>query len=675
VSGPRAEYGRRLAEYEAAYAACERRHIRLGSVKLGVVAAGLVLLWFVAAQRAIEWEWLSVPVGAYVALAVAHELTLRKRRAAQTAIDLYRRGIARIEDKWSGSGATGEEFREAEHVYAEDLDLFGKGCLFQLLSTARLPMGEKRLADWLKHGSSRVAVLERQGLVAELREKLDLHRDLGITGQELRARIAPDTLIQWAERPTVLPGIAWRAVAILLSLCAAAGIAYYVEGGSKWPLLGVMTVEGVLLGWLRKKSKEAIAKIDCNAEGLQLFARILERFEKEEFRSARLREIGEELRGTGGAQRESSRKSAAPPQTRRVGASSGGATVVDERNGSSADHTEGPPQKAGPTKTSEAVQRLARVVYWVDAREDLIAKMAELPFLYTLQVAFAAEAWKRRFGAKLRRWMEIAGEMEALVSLGTYAYEHPGDVFPEFAEMGGAALFDGEALGHPLLADAQCVRNSVRLDSTTRVLLVSGSNMSGKSTLLRTVGINAVMAMAGAPVRAARLQMTPLAVGTRIRSGDSLQEGRSNFYTEILHIRRVFDLMKGRESKKQIPHPAKGAGIRDDSPVGTRAQGEVDVKPLLFLFDELLDGTNSHDRRIGAEKLLRTLVDGGAIGMVTTHDLALTEIGAAIGEGLRNVHFEDQVADGKMRFDYRLRDGVVAKSNAIALMRMIGLDV
>jgi len=188
------------------------------------------------------------------------------------------------------------------------------------------------------------------------------------------------------------------------------------------------------------------------------------------------------------------------------------------------------------------------------------------------------------------------------------------------------------------------VRNSVRLNGATRVLLVSGSNMSGKSTLLRTVGINAVLAMAGAPVRAASLRMTPLAIGTRIRSADSLQEGRSNFYTEILHIKRVFELV-GKE------------------------------KSVLFLFDELLDGTNSNDRRIGAEKLLRTLVEAGAIGMVTTHDLALTEVGAAIGDGLKNVHFEDQVEHGKMKFDYRLREGVVRKSNAIELMRIVGLDV
>jgi DNA mismatch repair ATPase MutS len=236
--------------------------------------------------------------------------------------------------------------------------------------------------------------------------------------------------------------------------------------------------------------------------------------------------------------------------------------------------------------------------------------------------------------------------MEALLSFAGYSYEHPADPFPTFIDsQNHGAEFHGEELGHPLIAAAKCVRNSVSLDQNTRVMLVSGSNMSGKSTYLRTVGINTVLAMAGAPIRGKSLQLTPLALGTRIRGGDSLQEGRSNFYTEILHIRRVFALLK--ESKY----------------------------PLLFLFDELLEGTNSKDRRIGAQSLLEVLLKNGAIGIVTTHDLALTEIGNAIGAPLRNMHFEDQVQDGKMVFDYHLREGMVTKSNALELMRIVGLEM
>ncbi len=210
--------------------------------------------------------------------------------------------------------------------------------------------------------------------------------------------------------------------------------------------------------------------------------------------------------------------------------------------------------------------------------------------------------------------------------------------------VGSQPLFDGDDIGHPLIPAAQCVRNSIRLDEHTRILLVSGSNMSGKSTFLRTVGINAVLANAGAPIRGKSLRLSPFVIGTRIYISDSLQEGRSNFYTEILRIRDVFELTNGE-------------------------------RPLLFLFDELLEGTNSKDRRIGANGLIHALIERGAIGIVTTHDLALTEITHSLGAIARNAHFQDFVEDGQMRFDYKLQEGVVAKSNALELMRLIGLKV
>src|SRR5580692_11751658 len=188
--------------------------------------------------------------------------------------------------------------------------------------------------------------------------------------------------------------------------------------------------------------------------------------------------------------------------------------------------------------------------------------------------------------------------------------------------------------------------------------------MSGKSTLLRSVGINTVLAMAGAPVHAKSLRLSPLQVGTRIHSSDSLQEGRSTFFAEILHIRKVFDLAG-----------AKCSGDRNSVRAAASTPKAREARALLFLFDELLEGTNSKDRRIGAERLIQGLLERGAIGIVTTHDLALTEITAEVGDVIRNVHFEDQVEGNEMRFDYQLRDGVVTKSNAIALMRIIGLDM
>jgi DNA mismatch repair ATPase MutS len=242
----------------------------------------------------------------------------------------------------------------------------------------------------------------------------------------------------------------------------------------------------------------------------------------------------------------------------------------------------------------------------------------------------------------VRQWLGAAGEIEALSSLAAYSYEHPNDPFPEFVE--GAAVFDGERLGHPLLPAARLVRNDVRLAGGLRMLLVSGSNMSGKSTLLRTVGVNAVLAMAGAPIRAARLRLSPLAPGASIRVTDSLQGGASRFYAEITRLRRILDIARG-------------------------------PLPLLFLLDELLNGTNSRDRRTGAGGIVRGFLEHGALGLVTTHDLALTEIAEAMGAAAQNVHFEDHLENGVITFDYVLRAGVVQKSNALEMMRAIGLDV
>lgn len=596
MSGPLGEYSKRLQSHVDAAAAFNRTHIRIGNLKLAAIAAGLVMAWFAYSKHAFTGYWLMVPAAFYGLLAVVHERALGGRGRAETAAAFYRQGIARIEERWMGTGRTGERFRDQGHVYSGDLDLFGPGSVFELLCTARLPMGENWLAQWLQGPAPKSEVLERQTLVAELSKKLDLHRDLALVGEQVRARLNPESLTAWAEAQTVMPGMLWRICAALLALAATAATLLMFATSRMWPLLAVLIVELGFRYVLLRRAETVVGGVSCNAEGLVLFAEILQRLEREAFTAARLQAMAASLK----------------------------------QNGAIA---------------SAAVRRLAQIVYWTDAHHSLIAHILELPLLYTVQVAFAAESWRNHHGKELRKWIAVAGEMEALMSLATYAYERPNDPFPEFAETeGSSAFFDGHELGHPLIAATRCVRNSVRLDDQTRVLLVSGSNMSGKSTLLRAVGINTVLAMAGAPVRARSLRLSPLSVGSRIRSTDSLQEGRSTFYTEILHIRSVFDLAKGKN-------------------------------PVLFLFDELLEGTNSKDRQIGAESLLRGLLQRGAIGIVTTHDLALTEITTALGTVLRNVHFEDQVVDGKMQFDYTLRPGVVTKSNAIELMRLIGLEM
>src|SRR5690606_20840642 len=235
---------------------------------------------------------------------------------------------------------------------------------------------------------------------------------------------------------------------------------------------------------------------------------------------------------------------------------------------------------------SRALSKLTTVVQLSESRENPILEFLNVPLAYSVHAALAAERWRAAHGGRVRGWLEAIADFEALMSIASYSYEHPHDVYPELVD--GPASFDGTDLGHPLMPQARCVRNDVRLADPVRALLVSGSNMSGKSTLLRTVGVNTVLAMAGAPVRARSLRLTPLQVGASIRTNDSLQEGMSRFYAEITRLRQLYEL-SGR------------------SP------------PLLFLLDELLQGTNSNDRRIGAEGLLRSYLERGAIGLITTH--------------------------------------------------------
>jgi DNA mismatch repair ATPase MutS len=291
---------------------------------------------------------------------------------------------------------------------------------------------------------------------------------------------------------------------------------------------------------------------------------------------------------------------------------------------------------------SRRIAGLRRLIDLLNSRQNQIFAPVAAITLWGAQVAFAIERWRRVSGPHLADWIEGVGELEALCSLAGYAYERPSDPFAEIVEDG--ALFEAEALSHPLIPPSRAVPNSVALGGTRQMLLVSGSNMSGKSTLLRTVGVNAVLALAGAPVRAACLRLSPLAVGATLRVQDSLAAGQSRFYAEITRVRTVVALT--------------GESL-----------------PVLFLLDELLSGTNSHDRQQGAEAIVRGLLDRGAIGLVTTHDLALSGIAERLAPRAENVHFADEFDGGTLRFDYRMRPGVVKTSNAIQLMRAVGLDV
>lgn len=296
----------------------------------------------------------------------------------------------------------------------------------------------------------------------------------------------------------------------------------------------------------------------------------------------------------------------------------------------------------GSRTASASIRRLDRLVVWLDAQRNALFAPVGFLLMWPVHFALAIEAWRLRTGGNIRRWLGAVGQIEALGALAAYSFEHPADPFPELAEQG--PLLRAEQLGHPLIAEDASVRNDVELGDGVRTWIVSGSNMSGKTTLLRTVGINTVLALAGAPVRASSLKLSVLALGATIRIHDSLQARRSRFYAEIQRLKQLMDLADG---------PA----------------------PLLFLLDEILHGTNSHDRLVGATALIHQFLARGAIGLITTHDLAIADAGSELEGRVDNRHFRDHLHQGQLAFDYKVRPGVVQGSNAIALMRAVGLDI
>jgi hypothetical protein len=643
VGGVVGEYQERLRAREVLAERLRGRHVGLGYLRLGLVAVFLVAVGVTVFEHVGPVWMAGVPFVLFVGVAVYHVKVLREHVAAVRAAEVYRLGLARVEDRWVGlrERAVPEGMAEAMQasLYASDLDVVGRGGLFELLCVARTRMGEETLLRWLLEPTEVSEVRARQEAVAELRGRLEFKERMAIAGEpermgrrgSVQIGVQAAALRSWAEAPAVLRQGWMPWLAGVLAVVAVVGIVVWLKGISLSPLLLVLLVEAGVRRPFSKRIAEVLEGADRALEQMKLLSGLLEVMEAEGFEAGRLREIEGRLRGSA-------------------------------------------------VKGSVAIAQLGRLGQYRDSMDNWFVKLLNLPLMYSVQLAWAMERWRGRHGRAVGAWLEAVAEMEALVSLATYSYEHPGDVFPEFVEERG--WFEAEELGHPLIAAAKCVRNSVRMGGEVRVLVISGSNMSGKSTLMRTVGVNTVLAMCGAPVRARRLRLSALRMGASLLVNDSLQSGQSRFYAEIERLRRVCMLAESC-AESYAESCADGESKSGESKSGESKSGESKsggegwsgAWSVMFLLDELLQGTNSKDRLVGARGVVRALVEAGAIGMVTTHDLALAGSEGLGVEGLRSMHFQDEIVDGEMRFDFRLREGVAMRSNGVELMRLIGLKV
>ena len=603
VLEPVDDYRERLDRWRREHVRSEMLHRRLGNARL---TSGVLFVVVAAASlgagRISPW-WLVLPIVALMVLVVIHDRVDRALRRAGRGTAYYERALARLDNKWIGAGNQGERFRDPRHVFADDLDLFGRGSLFELLSTARTGRGERVLAGWQLTPGELQEVASRQESVKELRPGVDLREELALMGDDLRAALDDRKLGTWGTEPPVIffPGARWLALALSIAFVATAASAS-LDFTSIRPLLVVILAELMFLMATNKATGQVAGSAGTPANELRLIALLLERLEREPFTSPALAALRGRLLADG-------------------------------------------------TAATRQILRLVRLVDRLDWARNLFFRVPAAALIWMPQFAMAIEKWRIRYGPHVAGWVEAIGEFEAMSSLAGFAYERPDAVFPELADS-PERFYDAEGLTHPLIPAAEAVANDVKLggdvrpspEGDIRLWIVSGSNMSGKSTLLRAVGLSVVLAWAGAPVTAGRLRLSRLRLGASMRTSDSVIDHRSRFYAEISRLKDVVDLARSGE-------------------------------PLLFLLDELLSGTNSHDRRLGAQALLLGLVARDAIGFATTHDLALAEIAEQLNGRAINVHFEDHLENGEIRFDYHLRPGVVARGNALELMRAVGLDV
>jgi len=568
---PATEYQRRLAERQAGLAKLKRLDDGIATAR-GLMFLGAVvfcIFWYF--DRALPAWPFGLLLVAFVGLVVVHGPVSDRFALARNAVEYYKRALDRLADYWSGRGTTGRRYAVDAHLYADDLDLFGRGSLFELLCQARTRLGEDQLADWLRKAAEPSTIRRRQEAVEELRRNIDLRERIALLNAEVHDELDQNRLIDWSREPArpVRPMIRAGAV-ILAALSLAALIAASTTDIGIAPFLLTIIVDGIVTLSYGRTIRRMARTADDAASGLAILAQVLEIIERENFHSVMLTEIQRRLETMGLA------------PSRQIG-------------------------------------RLQTLIEWLN---NSLRNQFFIPIAFVLRLpvhlVHAIERWRAEVGPHIPDWLRAVGEFEALACISAFAFEHPDYPFPQIAEAG--TCFEARQIGHPLIPAAKCIRNDLRLDDQVRLVLISGSNMSGKSTMLRTVGTNLVLALAGAPICAQALTASVFQLGTAMRIRDSLQSGESLFYAAVSRLKSVVDCARNG-------------------------------KPLLFLFDEILQGTNSHDRLVGSEGVLRVLVERGAIGLTTTHDLALTEIVERLGSRGVNVHFEDELVDGKMTFD------------------------
>lgn len=593
---PRSAYENRLREVSEQVRELSQRDQFLVRIRIGIFLTALALgILCIGESEHVSWFWMLIPVVSFLILLPFHQRCLRRLLTARAVCRFHESRLSRLDRHFGTDIADGSEFSEELHPWTQDLDVFGRGSLFQMLNECRTLPGRRHLAGWMTNVCDGETIRVRQARAQGLKEELKLREALACVPDSADWQTAEVLLRQWvqeAPQPIPLWILCWSSLIGIAAVPVIALVTLDVLSLRLLLLLIVLQTPAVIL--TRRQIRHTAAQMDNVDSALRQFGRVIEVFEQHPVDEPAVRDLQNRF------------------------------------------HSES-------ETASSAIHRLGKLIQWQNnaMRNQFFAPIAWACGLFVL-LTHLMECWRRQHGRDVSDWLETVACLEATVSVAGYSFDHPQDCLPEISDDQPVLL--AEDLGHPLLKINACVRNSVLLTPETPLMLVSGSNMSGKSTFLRSIGASVVLTLCGCVVRATRFRTYPFQLATSMRVNDSLQEGRSLFYSVVRRLKTVVDLT--------------------ESP-----------RVVLFLLDEILHGTNSHDRRRGAEAVIRSLVSHNGLGIVTTHDLALTQIADTMSSRAVNKHFEDTIVDGTMTFDYKLRDGVVERSNAIALMRMLGLDV
>lgn len=596
----RAEYEARVTQYRAELVALDRSGSRLANLRT-ITFLGFVLLGFaVGFDKIPRWGLLGavVSLAGYIGLAVVHAGVIRREDLAKMRLSLNERGLLRLQGRWHDFPSTGEGRVPDGHLYGGDLDITGRGSLFQRLDDTGTAAGEQRLLDWLLTPAENAqAIRRRQDAVRELAPLIDFRQTLvaeaRMAGKKDKAD--PTKFLKWAESPSTLGAIKWaRPVAHVLPVVTiGAGL---LSANDLLPnalpfWIGLIIQIGIVVA-TRKPIGRMWEALAMGERGFIRFEETFAAIDAQKFQGARLAALQQGL-------------------------------------------MEGPP-------VSTRLRQFARLMGFAELKHSgQMHPIINALTLWDLLVLFRIDRWRQTHGKGARQWFESLAELEALSSFAAWHFERPEDAFPEVDD--GPVHLAASELGHPLLEKP--VRNDVKLAGPGSAWVITGSNMSGKTTLMRATGLNTVMALAGLPVCAKAMQVSRVQVLTSMRVKDSLERGVSYFYAEVQRIKTVLDTAKVHRDR------------------------------CLFFLDELFMGTNAKERQIASRQLLLMLLDLGAAGAVTTHDLSICELTKERPETIRNVHFRDEVKEGEMTFDYRLREGVVQTTNALEVLRRAGVQV